>query len=171
MKPQNVPAITDLTHYQLHADELRKARKIELVTNATEEANTDHYIAMLNPANGITPCPYHYEMDDYKHDEIYELKTVWFSRMRELCQLPDSANWSDIQNHFKQMETKNMNSHTPFDQLPTAEQAWQLGYQEAASHKADIKANPYTDNSEESYQWLKGFDNCMNLLYGDKEEV
>jgi hypothetical protein len=70
----------------------------------------------------------------------------------------------------KQMETKNMESHTPFDQLPTSEQAWQLGYQEAARYKADIKANPYQDNSEESHQWLKGFDNYMALLYADKDE-
>lgn len=64
-----------------------------------------------------------------------------------------------------------MKPHVPFEQLPALEQAWQLGYMEATSYKADINNNPYTANSEESDQWLKGFNNCMDLLYGDREEI
>ena len=55
--------------------------------------------------------------------------------------------------------------YTPFNQLPALEQAWQLGYQHATSYKANITANPYPADSDESEQWLKGFDNCMDLLY------
>jgi ribosome modulation factor len=63
------------------------------------------------------------------------------------------------------MKPQNMKPHTPFEQLPPLEQAWQLGYKEATSYKADINTNPYPANSEESDQWLKGFDNCMDYLY------